>query len=190
MIKGLFFDLDGTLLLTDKANYIAYRDALEEFNLELTPEAFKKVNGKDSRDFLKSIFPKLTEQQVNKIRSDKAKRYLDLFGLVEANTPVIEILKANQDKITAIVTNAKSLGTYAILDYFELSDKVTKVLTGDLVSRGKPSSEIYFRALKECELNCNEVIAFEDSNEGVISARGAGIAVIKVPKFKNLDCQS
>ena len=182
MLKGLFFDLDGTLLFTEKANFYAYRDALADFNLNLTLDLFCSTAGKDSRDFLKFLFPDLSHANISEVRKKKAKIYLELFDLVEVNKPMVEILRANQDKLTAVVTNAKSHSAYTILKHFALSELVDEVFAGDLVKLGKPDSSIYLKALEACKLKPSEVVAFEDSDDGMNAAHGAGILAIRAPK--------
>lgn len=62
------------------------------------------------------------------------------------------------------------------------------VVTGDVVSRGKPHPEPYelaFDRLSELvpDLSKNRVVAIEDSLPGVTSARAAGLVTLGVPHF-------
>jgi beta-phosphoglucomutase-like phosphatase (HAD superfamily) len=42
MLKAIFFDLDGTLFFTRKANFLAYQKAFLTFGVNLTEEEYKK----------------------------------------------------------------------------------------------------------------------------------------------------
>lgn len=62
-----------------------------------------------------------------------------------------------------------------IFHYFQ------KVITGDMVEKGKPDPEIYSKACKALEVIPEEAIALEDSYNGIRSAYRAGMKAIMVP---------
>jgi len=66
---------------------------------------------------------------------------------------------------------SSNLGEEA-LDWFDV------IAAGDIVENKKPSPEIYQLVLQEMGLKANECIAFEDSENGCLSATGAGLPVI------------
>ena len=50
IIKGFFFDLDGTLVNTYEADFYAYRDAIEEATgIVIERDAFMGTNGMEMR---------------------------------------------------------------------------------------------------------------------------------------------
>ena len=55
------------------------------------------------------------------------------------------------------------------------------VVTGDMVSAGKPDPEAYVRAAAELGLRPDECVAIEDSATGVRSAVAAGVPTLAVP---------
>jgi beta-phosphoglucomutase len=182
--EALFFDLDGTLLFTEKANFLAYNSALGEFGKQIKRQEFGLINGRDSREFLSKIFPDLSENYIHEIRVLKQTRYSQYFSEVARNEYLIELIKANPEKTISLVTNGKSKNTFEIIKYFDLEKLFNYVITGDDVSIGKPDSAIYLKALQVNGIESFKALAFEDSPEGVISARGAGIEVIRVPRLK------
>jgi HAD superfamily hydrolase (TIGR01509 family) len=52
------------------------------------------------------------------------------------------------------------------------------IAAGDVVPAKKPAADIYFYALEKLELPPDECIAFEDSENGILSSRGAGLKTI------------
>ncbi len=56
-----------------------------------------------------------------------------------------------------------------------------KIVTGDMVTHGKPSPDIYLKACEELGAAPEEVIAIEDSFNGIRSASAAGLHPIMVP---------
>ena len=60
------------------------------------------------------------------------------------------------------------------------------VVTGDLVTHGKPHPEPYLRAAELLDVDAADCIAIEDSGTGATSANAAGCHVLVVPHFVNV----
>jgi beta-phosphoglucomutase-like phosphatase (HAD superfamily) len=60
----------------------------------------------------------------------------------------------------------------AALEWFEV------IGAGDIVPNLKPAADIYQHVLKEMNLDAADVIAFEDSQNGIISATGAELKTL------------
>ena len=60
------------------------------------------------------------------------------------------------------------------------------VVTGDLVTHGKPHPEPYLRAAELLGVDAADCIAIEDSGTGATSANAAGCHVLVVPHFVNV----
>ena len=63
----------------------------------------------------------------------------------------------------------------------------TAVVTGDMVTHGKPHPEPYLKAAELLGVDPAQCIAIEDSPTGVASAEAAGARVIGVPHFVPID---
>ena len=66
----LFFDMDGTLVHTNLANYLSYKKAIlsvTKLNHELTYNSEKRFN----RSSLKNAVPNLTENEYERIIQEK-----------------------------------------------------------------------------------------------------------------------
>jgi HAD superfamily hydrolase (TIGR01509 family) len=180
MIAALLFDLDGTLIETHEANFLAYNSALKLLDLQMTPEEFGKTIGKDSREFLLEIFPQLTKSNLNLIRDHKRQVYSQYFSKMVVNDFFINLISKNRDKKIVVVTNGKSANVMEVLKYHGLVELFDHIVTGDDVDNGKPSNEIYLLALKVLKLTSSQVVAFEDSESGRQSAIAAGILCVNV----------
>ena len=55
------------------------------------------------------------------------------------------------------------------------------ILSGDQFARGKPSPDIYLAAAAELGVPAADCICFEDSGNGIIAGKNAGMKVIAVP---------
>lgn len=183
-IKGFFFDLDDTLVGTKDANYAAYRDAFNDAGLALTYETFSAHWGKDSRQSIPQIAPQLSFDEVNYIRHQKSKHYEKYLHTTRPNEVLINFLDSvAQHYITVLVTTAKRKNGQEILRIHGLEKRFTHVIFGDEVAAGKPDPEAYLKALSVTKLLPEEVVVFEDSENGIAAAKAAQLAVIQVRHF-------
>lgn len=175
------FDLDGTLVDTRKANYLAYRDAFAAHGLQLTEAAFAPTWGMDSREFIRLLVPTADDALIDAIRVTKAQRYPAALRHSRPNTALISLARTLAAHIPiGLVTTAKRANVDAVLEVHRLSTMFTIVVTGDDVTKPKPDPEPYQAALTRLEIAPKDVLAFEDSHVGITSARSAGLRVIQV----------
>src|SRR5581483_3906986 len=70
---------------------------------------------------------------------------------------------------------AGHLARLGLLDYFDA------LVCGDEVERTKPYPDVYLRALEKLDANAGQVVAFEDSLNGMLAARRAGLFCVVIP---------
>lgn len=98
-------DMDGTLINTDYANYLAYNHAIEDVThrkQDLRFNSRKRFNRED----LKEILPNLTDNQYNTIVSLKTNYYSKYLPDTIMNSSLVEFIR------TYCVTNETYLVTY------------------------------------------------------------------------------
>lgn len=184
-IKGLFFDLDGTLVDTERANFEAYRIAVKDkLGVNIKFQKFKETNGLSYKEFLPMLVPGIHDEMIEEVSRKKRKVYSDLMHLTKANTFLIDFLQniAGYHQ-TALVTTAKRANAQAVLSAHDLQHLFDVVVCGDDVASLKPHPAAYMRALDLCRLKPSETLAFEDSQPGLAAARQAGISTIHIRSF-------
>ena len=183
--SAFLFDLDGTLVGTWQANYLAYRDAFAEFGHTLSPEDWRTTWGEDSRRFVPRLLPHASPSEVIAIRESKAVRYEDHLDSITLNEPLANFLRyVAPDHKTALVTTAKRLNATQALSVHALEPLFDVLVFGDDLARSKPDPECYLLALDQLGVRASEAIAFEDTATGMASALAAGIQVVKVATFE------
>ncbi len=183
-VQALLFDLDGTLVDTREANYLAYRDAFAESGHELTQATFATTWGRDSRDFIPDLLPDIGQRSVDTIREAKSRLYAQQLHRTTANDALIAFLRLMAPHHrTALVSTAKSGNGRQILDVHGLTPLFDVVIWGDDVGRSKPDPEGYLRALEMLGADPASSLAFEDSETGRQAALAAGLPVLQVPHF-------
>lgn len=185
MIRGFFFDLDGTLVDTHNSNFEAYRRALLDFGVELTFDQFRKSIGHQAKVFLPWFAPGLESDDYERIAQKKKEYYKEAARLSIVNEQLVRfIASVKPDHAIALVTTAKRDNAQTILEHHKLGRLFDVVVTAEDVLASKPSPEAYLIALRKTGLGPKEVVAFEDSQPGLEAATAAGIAVIQVKDFQ------
>lgn len=185
MIKALIFDFDGTIIDTETAWYIAFRDAYKTHGIELTLEQYSQCLGTSLHSFnpythLKTHhnlpidledFKHLVQQQHTEMMIQERIRPGILKLLETAKSQGLKIGLASSSERTWI---DKFVKLHGIEDYFEC------YCTADTVKKVKPDPELYLQALEKLGVEANEAIAIEDSPNGARAAVAAGISTVVI----------
>jgi HAD superfamily hydrolase (TIGR01509 family) len=206
MIRAMIFDLDGTLVQTERLKALSYARAA----VKLCPydiresdvvEAFKDVVGLSRREVATALVDRFGLAQ-------KARDQMAGFGVdtpwqayVQVRLDIYEQLLADPEVIRnnqwphtmALLNQARdsnckvALATMSycpqvrrVLGILGLSDAFEFVASRDDVGKGKPDPEMYLMVAKELNVSPSECLVIEDSPTGVKAALNAGMRVIAV----------
>lgn len=205
MIRAMIFDLDGTLVQTEKLKALSYARAARALRPELEEtdliEAFKQVVGLSRKEVATSLVAQFS-------LSDAAGARMTQFGVSTAWQAFIQIrlehyedmladpavLLANQwphnmallrqakmscEKV-GLATMSRCEQVQRVLNILELRDTFDFVASRDDVERGKPDPEIYLLVAGELGMAPEECLVVEDSPAGVAAALAAGMEAVAV----------
>ena len=173
----LFFDMDGTLIDTDLANFLSYKKAINlvtksDNNLTYNPD--KRFN----RSNLKNAVPNLTESEYEKIIQEKEEYYNDFIHETKLKTEIADILiKYSKTNKTILVTNCRKDRAMTTLKHFELEDKFSDIFCREFNANDKKVNK-FQNAISKLGVPPNLVIAFENEESEIADAKNAGISII------------
>jgi len=186
MIKAVIFDLDGTILDTEKYYRICWPKACAHFGFHVTEEMYLQMRSL-GRPFAIEKFNEWFGDSFdyNKVRQYRKELYSELVkkegihpkkGAVRA----LEMLR-ERNILRAIATATDMERTTEYLKMAGLENEFDKICSAADCRFGKPAPDVYLNALKELGLTADECIAAEDAPNGIISASDAGLRVVFVP---------
>ena len=181
--KNIFlFDLDGTLIETDNANFLAYREAILKikginlFSLNLYRERF-------TREKLKSIIPNLSELEYQKIIELKNTVYKKYLHETKINTLVLKAIQEyKKNSKIVLVTNSSKKRANLILEYHKLINIFDYIFYKEDLNNQKNSKFEY--ALEYLNIDPRLVIIFENDESEIKEAKFVGIPTQNIIKVK------
>ncbi len=184
-ISGAVFDMDGLLLDTERVVSQAWDQAAKLVGFDDVEHAKISClgcNEASTRAFFQRTYGEEFDYQTFRDLTRKlAHEVLDVHVPVKVGAAeILAFLKSQGVKLavassTREVTVRDQLNRAGLLQYFDA------VITGDMVTNGKPHPEIYLKAAEALGVPPQECIAFEDSKNGIRSAYRAGMYPIQIP---------
>ena len=181
MIKAIITDFDGTLVDTFEANLRAYQKAFGDANMSLTAEKYRECFGFRFERFMMAMAVQ-DDKTANYIREAKKEYYPKYFEFLKPNHALIGLIESfhAMGGKTAIASTARKENLMNVVNYLNLADKFDLIFAGVDVKQGKPSPEIYLKAMEVLGVKPEEVLIFEDSPVGIEAARTSGAHVLIV----------
>ena len=186
-IRALIFDFDGLILDTETPEYQSWQEIYAEFGCDLPIKTWGQIVGGngasrfDPLDFLE------TQVGRNLDRTELITRHRARDTEIIAASPilpgVVEILTdARQMGLQlAIASSSPHSWVDAHLTRLGLFDRFEAIICVDDVGVAKPDPSLFLRAAEALGVARDEAIIFEDSPNGVLAAKRAGIFCVAVP---------
>jgi len=167
----LFFDLDGTLVETDYANFLAYNKAV---NIILNKNINYNPDERFNRKKLIITFPYITKAQLDNIIETKEKFYKEFLPETKLNKKAYDILnKYSKTNKTILVTNCRKNRALMILQHYNLEEKFEKLLFRQFDKDEKVNK--FKNAILYLNIMPQTIIVFENNQTEILDAIDAGI---------------
>ena len=184
MIKGVIFDMDGTIVDSLPYHYRAWEKFFEENKVENFSEKLKNYKGGGTLDLMTAVYgDKYSRKELKIMTDDKEIIFREIYknnvvpiaGFME----MFELIKSKKI-LVGIASNAIRKNVKMILSELKIYNKFDSIICGDEVKKGKPDPEMFNETVDKFKLKKEECLIFEDSIEGVTAAVNSNVDVIGI----------
>ena len=205
-IQAMIFDLDGTLVRTERLKALSYaRAAVElcphQITEEEVVEAFKEVVGRSRREVASFLIGRFYLEESARARMAEFGVSTPWQAFVQVRLQHYEAMLADPQVLidnqwlhnrvlleeakrancmVALTTMSVCSQTQRVLEILELTEAFDFVASRDDVEHGKPDPEIYKLVAEELGVKPGSCLVIEDSPAGVQAAIAAGMWCIAV----------
>jgi HAD superfamily hydrolase (TIGR01509 family) len=187
VIKAAIFDMDGLLIDSERIIMQACIVSAKQVGITYTQAEYVELIGRAGPDSTRIMVEQLGGMEnfnlVMQGLDAQLAQYNHTFPLKQG---ALDLLKHYQSN-NVICSVASSSPTHHIthrLSHVGVLDYFNHITSGQEVTRGKPSPDIYLLAVEKLGIKAEECIAFEDSENGALAAIAAGLKVVVVPDLK------
>ena len=184
MIKGIIFDMDGTIVDSLPYHYEAWKIFFNENKVENFSEKLNEYKGGGTLDLMRTVYGnQYSKKELKKMSEDKEKIFRKIYkGEIKqilGFNKFLDELKS-KDIMVGLASNAIRKNVSMIINELEIDDYFDSIICGDEVINGKPNPEMFNETIDRFNINKDECLIFEDSLEGVLAAKNSGIKVIGI----------
>ncbi|MBQ1911464.1 MAG: HAD family phosphatase [Erysipelotrichaceae bacterium] len=185
-IRLCVFDMDGLLIDSEKIYLLAAMKCSDLYGYGINEELVKSTMGNNlpetKRKYLAAMGQDFPFEEFLERMEIIHKDYLDNNPL-EKKKGVDEILDyldtKGIQKVIATSTFRETADRF--LKSVALDGRFDHIVYGDDLSESKPKPQIYLKAIEPFPYDKEEILAFEDSANGILSAHAAGLKVVHIP---------
>ncbi|WP_426454963.1 HAD family hydrolase [Paenibacillus sp. S-38] len=186
MIQGIIFDFDGLILDTETPEFESFQALFRRYACELTLDVWGACIGTGPGAFdpymhLEELYGSPYDKE--EARSWRRRLYEERLASAVLRPGVLEYLQSAHELGLRVGLASSShrpwvtghLAAHGILDAFEV------IRTAEDVAKVKPDPALYLLALEGLGVPAGAAVAFEDSPNGALAAKRAGLFCVTVP---------
>ncbi len=195
-VKAVLFDCDGTLVDSEYAHYMGWKQALNDLGSDLILEDYYQYAGKSAETNAKLLAEKMGRNCADDLLKRKTEYYRGLCktGLppIQNTIAFLKSLASKKDSLgikIGVCSASRKEEILSHLKHLEIDHLFDVVLSGqgdlheysDPEGVNKPKPYIYLHAMKLLGVSPSETVVIEDSASGATAGVSAGCFTIAVP---------
>lgn len=186
MTRAVVFDMDGVLISSEEVWDVVREDLARERGGRWGPDAHHDMMGMSTPEWtgymhhevgLPMSPPEIEREVVDRLIA----RYRAELPLIEGAREAVTRM-AGRLPLGLASSSSRAL-IDAVLGLAGLTDRFAVTVSSEEVGRGKPSPDVYLRALEGLGVAPHDAVAVEDSAAGIQAASAAGMRVVAIPNL-------
>jgi HAD superfamily hydrolase (TIGR01509 family) len=184
VIAAVVFDMDGVIVDSEQVWDEVRAEYTREAGGRYSERAARDMMGMSSTEWSTYMSEELglpgTPEEIN---AAIVQRMLERYGESPPLIPgAVEAVRAIAEQWpVAIASSSNPELIEVVLATAKLDEVVRLVVSSQEVARGKPAPDVYLEAARRLGVGPADCVAVEDSENGIRSAKTAGMFVIAVP---------
>jgi len=184
-VRGLIFDFDGLIVDSEGPGFRAWSELYASHGCALPFDKYAACIGTIGGFDLHGYLEEQTGRSFDRADLERAcnSRWLDLMHDQPLLPGIASCVSSAKQRGLGLAIASSSTEEWVTrnLRKFELLGYFDAVCTSDHVSAVKPNPALYLLALEKLGVAAGEAIAFEDSPNGILAAKRAGLYCIAIP---------
>jgi HAD superfamily hydrolase (TIGR01509 family) len=189
MIKTVIFDMDGVIVDTEPVHHYAYNQHFKQLNIDVSPEMYATFTGNSTKNIFERLkvqynlsddVPTLVETKRN-LFNEAFDSKEDLY-LLDGVEDLIKDLHQNGMQLV-LASSSATVTINRIFNRFGLHQYFTHIVSGEDFPKSKPHPAIFQQAAFLAKTPVENCIVIEDSTNGILAAKSAGIYCIGYDSF-------
>lgn len=183
-IKTIIFDMDGVIVDSEPIHMKIERELFDEVGLEISTEEHWQYVGTSAQEMWEDINDKFQlPVSVAEILAKKQRRYMEHLSNTDKLNHVSGIKRMiqyfyNNDKNLVLASSATREEINLVLDKLNLKAYFPVAISGAELDRSKPDPMIFLKASLMSQTSPEHCCVIEDSKNGVLAAKAAGMRCI------------
>ncbi len=192
MITTIIFDMNGVIIDDEDCHELATKKAFNQVGVSITPEIYRKFClGRTDATAFKELTAEFQIKKGNTADLISVKKlfYLELMkDNLKIYPEVVELIRKLHGTYTlALTTSSTHNEVETVISQLDIGRYLKTIVTADDVKNGKPDPEPYLLTAEKLDVNCNDCLVIEDSENGVQSAKSAGMKCIAITNSEHPD---
>lgn len=181
MIKGIIFDMDGVIIDSEIIHYEVFRDVSRKHGIESSFEDYNKYVGSTDEAIYSAFKEKYNlKEDLDYLIKEHQDRFMEILDMKKDIQPIKGVKELiiefhNRGYKLALASSAPYMNIDKVLDLFNIETYFDIRISGEDLEQGKPHPGIFLNAAKFLKLNPKECLVIEDSKNGVLAAKRAGM---------------
>jgi HAD superfamily hydrolase (TIGR01509 family) len=185
LIRALIFDFDGLILETEEPIYRSWKEVYEAHGVALPFELWVKTVGSSNRAFHPQLYleQRLGHGLPQDVLDGRIARRVELVlgePLLPGVADLAEAARAGGMKV-GVASSSSREWVRGHLERLGIADLFDCLRARDDVEHVKPEPDLYLASLDCLGVAATEAVAIEDSPNGVLAAKRAGLRCVAVP---------
>jgi HAD superfamily hydrolase (TIGR01509 family) len=176
--------MDGTLIESTQADYLAWKRVFNDTGRELSYEDYQPLLGVRSAEVIKKILGVSNEEEIKKLLAEKLEYFREIAerDRIQPVPGAEEFLKSFKQLPVklALATSSRQAKMNMVMTQLNFINYFDVIVTGEEAKNSKPAPDIFIRTADKLSLAPEDCLVFEDAVNGVKAAKAAGMKCIAI----------